>query len=51
MLAPLVVDLLISCTVLMLAGWTYDVLGEVGPHKPPGRSLHGIVIDRRSEAD
>jgi hypothetical protein len=28
MLAPLVVDLLISCIVLMLAGWTYDVIGK-----------------------
>ncbi len=26
MLAPLVVDMLISCTVLMLAGWMYDVV-------------------------
>jgi hypothetical protein len=28
MLAPLVVDLLISCTVIMLAGWTYDLIGN-----------------------
>jgi hypothetical protein len=26
MLAALVVDMLISCTVLMLAGWMYDVV-------------------------
>ncbi len=28
MLAPLVVDLLISCILMMLAGWSYDVVGN-----------------------
>jgi hypothetical protein len=28
MLAPLIVDLLMTCTVFMLAGWAYDAIGR-----------------------
>ena len=35
MLAPLVVDLLISCILLLLAGWTYDMVGTwTSPSRP-----------------
>jgi hypothetical protein len=28
MLAPLIVDLLMACTLFMLAGWAYDTIGR-----------------------
>ena len=42
MLAPLVVNLLISCILMMLAGWSYDILGN-WIDEPSGGLLHGIV--------
>ncbi len=45
MLAPLIVDLLMTCTLFLLAGWAYDAVGHwfearrpfIGP-AVPGRS-------------
>jgi hypothetical protein len=40
MLAPLVVDLLISCLLMMLAGWTYDI---VATRTSPSRRVAGCA--------
>jgi hypothetical protein len=52
MLAPLVVDLLISCTVLMLAGWTYDVVGKwTGGNRRVACCTESSVIRLRKRID
>jgi hypothetical protein len=55
MLAPLIVDLLMTCTLFMLAGWAYDAIGhwfEAGRSflgsAVPGALAQMIRIDRRN---
>jgi hypothetical protein len=52
MLAPLVVNLLIFCITMMLAGWTYDVIGNwTSAHRQVACCTESSVIRLRKRID
>jgi hypothetical protein len=47
MLAPFVLDLLIACTLMLLAGWVCDVMARwLGVARHTGSSAERAVVDQ-----